>query len=86
MGTIKECFVCGTLLALAGNKLFDVSREDGVRRPKPACDPCYYKAVAKGSILATDEGRVYVCTPRTVQLDLMGRTYRNLTKNGGRDV
>ncbi len=86
MGQIKECFVCGTLLAMAEDKLLDVARPDGTRRPRPACGPCYYKAVAHGWVMATHDGMVYKCRARTMQRDLFGRTYRKLTANGGRDV
>lgn len=86
MGEVKECFRCGTMVAMADNKFFDVERSDGSSRPREACSKCYYEAVAHEQVLASHGGKTYVCRPRTLQRDLFGRTFRHLTRDGGKHV
>lgn len=86
MKRMRKCFVCGRLLTTRDVRFFDVVQEDGSSSPREACRVCYCKAVAHEYIMASHNAKVYRCRPRTLQRELLGRTFRHLTRNGGRDV
>lgn len=86
MAEVRECFACGVALARSDERYFDVERDDRSMIPRAACSGCYNKAVAHGSIPVPHGGKVYVCRPRTLQRDLFGRTFKHLTRDGGKHV
>lgn len=82
MSRMRECFVCGTLLATTERQRVEVRRKREKVRVAEVCQPCWWKIRGKRLHRVSKNGRTYEVGERTAQLELLERTARGCIGRG----
>lgn len=70
MAKIRECFVCGMLLALSERQKVDVQPPDGPMRTAEVCARCWLKVHGAGRYEVTKREKLYVCRAAQAVMEL----------------
>ena len=84
MSKIRECFVCGTLLATSEKRRVEVKHKRDKVLMAEVCTMCWYKIAGVQVLRVAKNGKSYEVGVRTLQTELFGKTARKLIGRGGR--
>lgn len=82
MSKVRECFVCGMLLAQTERQRVEVSHDSDAVRDAEACQACWWKLRGKRVLKVVKKGRSYEVRVRRLQFELFGATARRVMRGG----
>lgn len=85
MSRIRECFVCGTLLASSEKQRVRVKHKRDKNRIAEVCRLCWWKVRAAAELRVVKDRKVYDLTVRRSQIDLFPATAKSCIGRGARD-
>lgn len=83
MAGIRECFVCGTLLATSEKQRVQVKHKRDKQRLVEVCRLCWFKVRACGEMRVVKDRKVYEVRDRRSQIDLFPSTAKGCIGRGG---
>lgn len=82
MSKIRECFLCGIVLATSERQRVRVEHKGDKSRVAEVCRLCWWKVRAASSYRVAKNGKTYQVRVRDLQLPLWKRTARRVVGGG----
>lgn len=84
MSKIRECFVCGTLLATSEKQRVRVKHKRDKLRMAEVCRLCWWRVRGAGRVRVVKDRKAYDVEVRKLQTELFNETAKSCIGRGGR--